>query len=156
RINVAASAKPAERVRYAMPVNAPQASSHHHSPAMPLPTEDGGNSKYKSNIQNDNRARKINNGSLMAAACTCSISPLPTNKAARTSPPVSEGVMRQARTPNKPVFKPNKIAFTKRVPRSGSKPNRPKNASTAEKPGGKWVTGPLLASQASRYPLPAS
>ena len=30
------------------------ATSHHHSPEIPLPTEEGGSSKYRSNIQKDN------------------------------------------------------------------------------------------------------
>ncbi len=92
----------------------------------------------------------MNNGSLIAAAWTWNISPLATNKAARMSPAVSERVIRQPRMPSNPAFKPNSRALTQRAPRKGSMPKNPKNARTTGKAGGKWVTGPLDASQASR------
>jgi hypothetical protein len=95
-------------------------------------------------------------GSLMATAWICSISPFIMNNAAMTRPARSEGVIRQTRMPSKPALNPNNNALTRRVPRNGSSPNKPKNARTEEKPGGKCVTGSLPASQASRYPCPAS
>src|SRR5574339_1265185 len=133
-----------------MPTNIPQAISHNQPSPPPR------RSKCKSNIQKESKERKINNGSLIVTAWTWNISLLETNNAARTTPAVSEGVIRQPRIPSNHAFKPKIAALTQRAPRRGSTPNRPKNARTEEKAGGKCVTGPLEASHASRYPAPAA
>src|SRR5690349_8448140 len=134
-----------------MPTKVPQAINHS-QPSLPPHFSDGegSRSKYRSNIQKESRDRKINNGSLIAAAWTWNISPLVTNKAARTTPAVREGVIRQPRTPSSAAFRPNNNALTQRTACNGSMPNNPKNARTAGKEGGKCVTGWSEASQASR------
>ena len=72
----------------------------------------------------------------MATAWTCKISLFKMNNAAMTRPALKEGVIRQARMPSRPAFKPNNKALTRRAPRNGSMPNRPRNAKTDEKAGG--------------------
>ena len=92
----------------------------------------------------------MNRGSLIAIVCTWSWSALRMNSPASTSPAVSEGVIRQARMPSRAAFAPNSRALTQREAFSGSIPRSPKNARTEGNAGGKWVTGWLEASQASR------
>src|SRR5689334_17221039 len=104
--------------------------------------------KYSEKARKAARLKVMYKGSLIATACTRNNELLITKRKASTIPAICERVIRQPIKPNRKALTPNRSAFKKRAPRKGSRPPNPTKANTDENPGGKWVTGPLLASQA--------
>src|SRR5215218_5767044 len=114
-------------------------------PVTNRPCQDPGQDAFEENpnadesfspilMQYQQRDHKCHNQCEPSKACQ-------TSHAARTSPALREGVIRQPRMPSKAAFRPKSKALTHRTACNGSIPNNPKKARTAENDGGKCVTG---------------